>query len=62
MASLGSALLDLAGLGSCFALQALSLEDTPPQKKNGFKETVFSMAGARPPELVPKSEALPPGL
>ena len=41
MASLGSALLDLAGLGSGFALQGLSLEDTPPQKKNGFKETVF---------------------
>ena len=38
LASLGSALLDLTGLGSGFAWQGLSLEDTPPQKKNGFKE------------------------
>ena len=41
LASLGSALLDLAGLGSCFALQALSLEDPPPTKEEWLQGDRF---------------------
>ena len=41
MASLGSALLDLAGLGSGFALQGLSLEDTPSTKEEWFQGDRF---------------------